>query len=146
MAGLMEGGARVESLRYVSFPLRDDGPRALALPAIIACVSVAVGVSLESAPWALAAAGLLTAMVARYFAPTRYTLDAQGVRARFLGRERRRAWSEVRALYRHRDGVHLSPFPRPSRLDPFRGIYVRFAGNREEVLRFCERHVACPPA
>ena len=94
---------------------------------------------------ALFSAALLALMTARYFVPTEVTLDEAGVRVRALGRERRRPWAEVRALYPHRDGVHLSPFARPSALDPFRGIYLRFAGNRDAVLGFCERHVRPAP-
>jgi hypothetical protein len=133
--------ATAEALRYRSHPLRDDYPRSVALVAIVAGISVAVGVSFEAAGWAAFSALVLGISLARYFAPTDYTLDGEGVRARFLGRERRRPWSEVRGVYPHRDGVHLSPFARPSPLDPFRGIYLRFAGNRDAVLAICERHV-----
>ena len=130
-----------ERISWRSWPLVDDGRRAYALVAIIAGVSLGVGLSFESAPWGLFSAVMLLVFTGRYFVPTTYTLDAGGVRARFLGRETRRAWSGVRALYKHADGVHLSPFARPSRLDPFRGLFLRFTGNRDEVLAFCERHV-----
>ena len=129
------------TFEYQSLPLRDDYPRSVALVAIVSAVSVAIGVSFSDPRWAAFAALCLGISLARYFLPTSYRLDEAGVRARFLGREVARPWAEVRGLYPHRDGVHLSPFVKPSALDPFRGIFVRFAGNRDEVLRFCERHV-----
>lgn len=130
-----------ERLEYRSLPIADDYPRSLAAPAVIAATSVAVGWGFGAPGWGLFAAAVLLVSLARYFVPTSYALDAAGVRARFLGREDVRPWADVRALYAHRDGVHLSPFERPSRLDPFRGLFVRFAGNRERVLSFCESHV-----
>jgi len=128
-------------LEYRSLPLRDDYPRSLALVAIVLAICIGLAVSFGAAGYGALAIGLLGIMLARYFVPTRYVLDDEGVRARFLGREVARPWSEVRSIYAHRDGVHLSPFERPSTLDPFRGLYVRFAGNREAVLAHCERHV-----
>ncbi len=137
-------------LEYESFPVRDDWPRSLALVAIVSALAVGIAASFESAGWGAFGAGVLVACLLRYFVPTRYVLDARGVTERFLGRERFRAWSEVRALYPHRDGVHLSPFAAPSRLDPFRGLYVRFApgggGDPAAVLAFLERHVHVRPA
>ena len=130
-----------QMLVYRSLPLRDDYPRSLALPAIVAAIAAGVGVSFGSAGWAVFAAGVLGISLARYFFPTEYRLDAEGVRVRFLGQVRARRWAEVRGVYPHGDGVHLSPFASPSRLDPFRGIYVRFAGNREAVLEVVGAHV-----
>jgi hypothetical protein len=101
-------------------------------------------VSFGAVAWAVFSAAVLVLTLARYFFPTEYTLDETGVRARFLGIERARSWAEIRALYAHRDGVHLSPFGSPTALDPFRGIFLRFAGNRDDVLRFCESHVRAP--
>jgi hypothetical protein len=121
-------------LVWTSWPLRDDWPRSLALLAIIAAVPAGVGVSFASAWLGVLSFGLLAGSVLRYLAPTRYELGEEGVRVRFLGRSVARPWREIRAFYPHREGVHLSPFPRPSRLDPFRGLWLRYAGNREEVL------------
>jgi len=77
-----------------------------------------------------------------YFLPTWYELDADGVAVRFLGRTRWVAWTEVRRTQVHGEGVQLSPFERPSRLESFRGTFLRFAGNRDEVVSFVKGQVA----
>lgn len=144
MARLTMTTATASQLEYRSLPVRDDYPRSLALVATIAAIAVGLGVSFREPAWALFAAAVLGAFLIRYFAPTIYRFDERGVRSRFLGRERFRPWNEIRAFYPHGDGVHLSPFREPSRLDPFRGLFVRFApggGERAAVLAFCERHV-----
>jgi len=45
------------------------------------------------------------------------------------------AWDDVKRATHGDDGVFLSPLPRPSRLDSFRGVTLCFAdGNGDEVL------------
>lgn len=136
----------MDRLEWTAWPLRDDWPRSGVLLAIIALVSIGVAVSFEGVTWGVFSLAVLALSVLRYLLPTRYTFDDEGVCARFAGGERRRRWPEVKAFYPHRDGVHLSPFSRPSALDPFRGMYVRFApGNREAVLTFLRERVGAPP-
>jgi len=139
----MQGeNAPARSLSWRSLPVADDFPRSLLLVGAVAASCVAVGVAFGGAGYALLAAALLGASLARYFAPTRYVLDERRAAARFLGHTRGVAWGEVRRVTRHREGVHLSPFERPSRLDSFRGTFLRFAGNGEEVVRFVESQMA----
>lgn len=138
--------ASPEMLAWRSWPLLEEGRRAAALAAIIVALSVGIGASFESAGWGAFSAAVLAAFLAPYLAPTDIALDARGARVRFLGRESFRRWCEVRGLYAHREGVFLSPFARPSRLDPFRGVFLRFSGgNQHEVRSFCERHLRAPP-
>jgi hypothetical protein len=50
------------------------------------------------------------------------------------------AWGDVRRATHGADGVFLSPFARPSRLDQFRGVRLGFGGgNVEEVLAAVRR-------
>lgn len=129
------------SISWTSWPLRDDFPRSLALVAIILATSIGVGVSFGPPALGIVWFVALTLSLFRYLAPTRYVLDEQGILVTLAGRARFRPWSDFRAFYPHKDGVHLSPFPRPSPLDPFRGVYVRFAGNADEVRAFIAAHV-----
>lgn len=125
-------------IRWRSHPVVDDFPRSLLLVGIALAVCVGVWASFESAGLALIAALVLGGSLARYFWPTDYELDAEGAAVRFLGRLRRVAWGDVRRYFVAREGVQLSPFSRPSRLEGFRGTFLRFAGNRDEVVRFVE--------
>jgi len=69
-----------------------------------------------------------------FFLPTHYWFTDRAVHKRYLGIAQRRAWAEFRSSYPDANGVLLSPFARPSRLENFRGLYVRFENNREAVL------------
>ncbi|MFM9874258.1 MAG: hypothetical protein ACKVQS_12430 [Fimbriimonadaceae bacterium] len=43
-------------------------------------------------------------------------------------------WENVVRLIDTENGVRLSPLAKSSRLDAFRGVYLRFSGNRDAVL------------
>jgi len=81
-----------------------------------------------------------------FFLPTDFQLTDAGVRRRYLGIDHQRSWSEFRSFYPDKNGVLLSPFPRPSRLENFRGLYVRFENNRKDVLAVIKDKVVREPA
>ncbi len=128
-----------ETLRWRSFPLVDDFPRSLVLVAAVVAICVVVAMAFGGAGYGLLSLALLGVSLARYFVPTNFELDEEGATVRLLGQVRRVPWSQVRRVSVDRTGVHLSPFARPSRLDSFRGTYLRFAGNADEVVSFVKR-------
>ncbi len=134
--------AVAECLRWRSHPVVDDYPRSLGLIAVVTAVCVATGASFEGVGYGLLAAAFLVGSLARYFVPTYYEFDPAGVSVRFLGRVRRIPWGHIRRFAVHAEGVQMSPFERPSRLEAFRGTFVRFAGNRDEVVSFVEGQMA----
>lgn len=74
--------------------------------------------------------------------PIRYRLDAEGAEMRNLHNWRRIAWSEVKKAYLLEDGVKLSPLRLRTRLEQFRGVFLRFGpepGTQEEVLAAVRR-------
>ncbi len=90
---------------------------------------------------------ILGGSLGTYFLPTDYALYVGGVETRFIGVTRRFTWDQFRSYYPDRNGVLLSPFATPSRLENFRGLFVRFSGNRESVLSVIrERIQSSPPA
>lgn len=48
-------------------------------------------------------------------------------------------WKAVKRVIEGSGGVKLSPLARDSRLAPFRGVYLRYANNREAVLDYVKR-------
>ena len=119
-------------------PLRDN-PRGIA--------PVAIGYALAFALWRLLfphPLGLflpivaLTGALSEYLFPTSYRLTTRGAHADSAGLSRLFiAWGDVRRATRGADGVHLSPFSRPSGLDRFRGVRLKFTGDTqaEDAIR-----------
>ena len=78
------------------------------------------------------------------YLPVRYRLDDKAVTTFFLWVPTARPWGHYRNYYVHDTGVHLTTMPEPSALDPFRGHYLQFAGNRDEVVAFIAGKIKRP--
>jgi hypothetical protein len=130
-------------LTWKAHPLKDDAPRSYAVLVALLALSVLMNWAFGGWLWSMLAAAFLFSSLARYFLPTAYRLTAEGVEVRFLGRRVRRPWASFRNLYPHAMGVHLSPFARPSALDPFRGLFLRYApGVGSQAEAFCRERIA----
>lgn len=131
-----------DTLQWESFPLRREKPaKSMLLVALIVASSAAAAIGFEHWFYGLFSLAALTASLSRYFFPTRYVLNGEGISSEHLGLKRRRFWGEFRRADEQRDGIFLRPSVRPSRLDSFRGVFLRFDQNRAEVARFVRCHV-----
>lgn len=132
-----------ELFQWRYHPVRDGGWR---LPVVIGfLVGVPALVGWMYGPFfTLLAVVILGGSMGTYFLPTDYAFYAGGVETRFLGVTRRFKWDQFRSFYPDRNGVLLSPFPAPSRLENFRGLFVRFSRNREQVLDVVRNRVPLP--
>jgi len=77
-----------------------------------------------------------------FFLPTYYELDNKKIKVKFFFNTKEKQWSMFRSFYVDKKGVLLSPFEKPSRLENFRGLYVRFNQNKEEVVDFVSSKIA----
>ena len=131
-----------DALRWESHPLRREKPaKSMLLVALIVASAAAAAFGFEHWFYGVFSLGALTVSLSRYFFPTRYALDGEGIGSEHLGLKQRRSWAEFRRVEEHRDGIFLCPSVRPGRLDSFRGVFLRFNQNRTEVVRFVRCHV-----
>lgn len=84
---------------------------------------------------------ILLGSLASYFLPTRFKLDAEGAEFRRFGRGFRRTWKEFRCFYADKNGIMLSTFDTPRRMDSFRGMNIRFNKNRDIVIAYVEKYL-----
>jgi hypothetical protein len=82
---------------------------------------------------------VLLGSLSSFFLPVRYTFYPDKVTIHFFLSKRSKPWSVFNNYYVDKNGVLLSPFPKPSRLDAFRGTYIRFGGNRAEIIDYVDR-------
>jgi hypothetical protein len=102
--------------------------------AIIALTVVGVWLFLLNV-WMTAILGFLfVGSLGSFFLPTTFRLTESGVQIEGTVTTRRRPWSSFRSYYTERWGVLLSPYPAPRRMENFRGVFLRFSGNRDAVL------------
>ena len=125
-----------KELEWTSHPLVYSHKKTAFLVSVVALTGVGIYFNTHSIFWSLFSTSILLAAVHDYLFPTRFRLSPKGAEIRFVLYRRQKTWSQLSSYYIDRNGVLLSPFPHPRRLDTFRGIYLRFACNREKVLDY----------
>ncbi len=104
---------------------------------VILCAAAAAFFVLQGFFPALIIAFVLTASVSDFLFPVHFKISAETASSRSLFSHQIIRWSDVKAAYILEKGVKLSPFARKSRLEPFRGVFLRFSDNsslREQVI------------
>ncbi|MEW5701330.1 MAG: hypothetical protein AB1792_03780 [Candidatus Zixiibacteriota bacterium] len=132
-----------ELLRWRSHPVRSGGIR-LVWVIVVVCGIPALLAMLYGLFFGLLGLVILGGSLGSYFLPTDFVIFERGIQSRFLRVSRSIPWTQFRSFYRDRNGVLLSPFPRPSRLENFRGLYLRFDGRREDVMALVAAHITVP--
>ena len=79
---------------------------------------------------------ILYGALASFYFPTRYKFSEKEITVKTTLQTLKKQWSQYRSFYPDKNGVLLSPFVRPTRLENFRGIYIRFEKNRDDVMAF----------
>ncbi len=87
------------------------------------------------------AAVVMLASLAKFYFPTTYRLTHDRITIKTTTQTLHKDWSIYRSCYPDKNGILLSPFVRPSRLENFRGIYLMFNNNRDEVTSFVKAHI-----
>lgn len=133
-SGQNTAGGAEPILDYVCHPAkRDMRVTALATVFLIVCVVLVWLISFSPFLTALAVLILFGSLAGFYF-PTRYTFYDDKIVIKTTVQTLRKDWSQYRSYYPDKNGVLLSPFGRPTRLENFRGQYIKFAGNRDRVM------------
>jgi len=88
---------------------------------------------------------VLGASLSAYFFPTVFELTPEKVTVKYVATRKEKTWDFFRSFYADKNGVFLSPFLKPSRMENFRGLYLIYNDNKEEVLNFVKEHIKTEP-
>ncbi|MHB1000272.1 MAG: hypothetical protein ACYC27_13610 [Armatimonadota bacterium] len=77
---------------------------------------------------------LFAASLSDYLFPVRYEITEKGASSRTIFGKNTIEWDRVKKYYVDNCGIKLSSLPKPSRLEAYRGVYLRFGAHREEVV------------
>lgn len=114
--------------------LREQPVKLLLIVPVVLLGLVVSYVMFQTPVFALVALVLFTSALAEYLFPVRYEIDARGASSRTLVGRTRIEWDRVRKYYLDDHGIKLSPLSGGSRLEAYRGVYLRFGDRREEVV------------
>lgn len=126
---------------WVSHPIRQAHAKTALLVGVMVVTALALYDITSNAAWSVLSVFVLAIGVHDFLLPTEYHLNETGVESQVWFFRRHKPWSGLRSFYTDKNGVLLSPFPGRSRLEGFRGIYLRFDGNRERVMRFVRQQM-----
>ncbi len=129
-------------LSWRAHPARERRAQAMGAWAVILALSFATYAMFNHVAWPLLAAGLLIISLNRYFFPSRFTIDEEGITARYPLRQLHLRWADVRRFVHDRNGGYLSTRARPSRLDAYRGMHLLFSEQRETIVQCIQRLIA----
>lgn len=130
------------SLCWKVHPLRQErAGKSILLVVIVGAVSWVAAFSFGHFAYGLLSLSILIFSLAHYFFPSRYSLDETGVSRTLLGHQTRRVWAEFRRVDARSNGLFLSPFARPSRLDSFRGLFLPFHKRGDQVVYYVQQYV-----
>ena len=134
-------GAGGAVLEWTVHPVTRRPWASAAVSLFVILVTAAVFYSTASRTFAVLALVVMLLSLAKFYFPTRYRMDEKGVTVKTTTQTITKPWSQFRSCYPDKNGLLLSPFPEPSRLENFRGLYVMFQDNRSQVTEFARTHI-----
>jgi hypothetical protein len=126
----------MNKLTWISHPAKLRKKAAVITAVFITIILTIIYVMTKS--WLMVILGLLifTGALSTFYFPTRYEITREKVMIKYMFTSVEKELSMFRSFYPDKRGVLLSPFVRPSRLENFRGIYLRYHDNKDEVDTF----------
>lgn len=137
----MSQSDKEESLEWSVFPFAEDVRRSLIVVLIVAGVAVAVQTAFKDVYLTVLSVAILLVSLHTFFTKTSYRLAQDGVTVTTVGVKTHKSWSAFKRYSADSKGVTLSPFAKPSRLDPFRSLRLLYGGNRDEVVAFISKRI-----
>jgi len=127
----------MKSLSWISHPAKERPVAAAMVIVLVLGVFYLVYSATQNTLMVLIAVLIFLISLSTFFFPTRYNIDEKRVTIKYLYTLKERNVSAFRTVYPGRRGILLSPFLGPSRLENYRGFYLRYGrGNKVEVDKF----------
>jgi hypothetical protein len=126
-------------------PFREKLGRSAVVMAVIIAVGFMVVVLFKDVFLGVLSVAILVASLHTYFGRTTYRLDSDQVTVKSSFGTTAKKWSHFKRFYVDRKGVTLSPFAKPSRLEPFRSLRLLYGGNKDEVVAFVSERFGRDP-
>jgi hypothetical protein len=128
-------------LRWTVHPIRRDWKVSTGVILFLIALCAAVYFSFGSPVFLILSAVVLISSLSSFFFPTTYIIREDDIMVKSLLRRYSKNWDSFKSYYPDKNGVLLSPFPYPSRLENFRGLYIRFDNNGSEILDYLKNRV-----
>jgi hypothetical protein len=125
---------------WQAHPARERRAGASAALIVIAGLTAAAYLSFGVA-WAVLTVVVLVLALNRFFFPSRFEIDDQGITARYPLRRQRFQWRNLRRFVHDEHGGYLSTRARRSRFDAYSGMHLLFGTKPETVIQQIQSRV-----
>ena len=125
------------TLSWSVHPLVENRRKSVLLGLFLGLLLVGIYLGFQSIYVAVLSATFLIGSLYKYFLPFHHQFEVNKLIITSCCYKMERPWETFRSFYVDANGVLLSPFAHPTRLENFRGVYVRFGKHSpEEIVNF----------
>lgn len=128
-------------LAWTAHPVKRKPLVSVLVTLFIFLISYLVLTSTGSTVFLVLSLVIMFGSLAKFYLPTRYELRDDGLIVQNISYTLKKSWDQYRSFYADKNGLLLSPFRERSRLENFRGLYLMFEKNNDQVTRFVSAHI-----
>jgi hypothetical protein len=128
-------------IEWTVHPLKTNWKVSTFLIVFLLALCVSIYISFNSFAFFILSIVFLFSSLSSFFLPTTYILQDDCIVIKSLFRKQSKQWDSFKRYYPDKNGVFLSPFLHKTRLENFRGLFVRLGNNREDVLDFIKQKI-----
>jgi hypothetical protein len=130
-----------KELSWRIHPLTESVTKSVLVIGFILVICAIVYISFKEIFWVVLSLLFLLVSLSPFFLPTKFTLNNNEVIVKRVF-TLTRPWDRFRGFYWDNNGVQLTPFTYPSRLDSYRGLFLKFDKNKDDVIGFIKEHLS----
>lgn len=131
------------ALSWTVHPVVENPKKSVLLLLFLTIVLSIIYVSFKSIVLLFLSACLLIGPLYKYFLPYNYQCELDILTVSTCCSNTNRSWDTFRSSYVDKSGILLSPFSKPTRLENFRGIYVRFGKHPpEDIVNYIQTRIS----
>lgn len=138
-ASQIQSPTEEEAVEWIVHPAKRNMRTTVLVTIFLIVVVIVVYFAASSVWFGVLAFIFLFGSLASFYFPTRYRMTQKEIVIKTKAQTLVKKWSQYRTYHPDKNGVLLSPFVRKTRLENFRGTYIRFEGNRDEVVGFVKK-------
>ncbi len=131
----------IPTLAWTAHPVKRKPLVSILVTAFILVISYLVLASTDSQVFSGLSLVIMFGSLAKFYLPTRYELTNNEIVVKNISYTLRKSWDQYRSFYPDKNGILLSPFKERSRLENFRGLYLMFEKNNQQVTQFVSDHI-----
>jgi hypothetical protein len=119
--------------QWKAYPAKERARSAITGGLIILFLAVTILLVFKSWILALLSIFVLVLRLNRFYFPSSFSIDSEGISAKYLLNTQYMNWNDVKRIVNDENGAYLSERTISSRWDAFRGMHILFGNDSDKV-------------